>query len=230
METATIDGVIWRLDPDTGEVTDEIVGYESAPRDRFCVTDEDSAAWVVAKLREADAEAAGAEEAMERELQAVRNGWMSRIRRAAAKARWLRDNYADQVYEVMLPKIKRGKSVKCGAGLVGTTSKRAGVVIEDQDAYTSWALQNAPDTIQPARVSITATEMAERIDAAMGLAELPGVLVTWRAKATDIAAANVIDAPGISLRPAKEEAYIRTGITLGKSAKEALSGAQEDDE
>lgn len=230
MNTITIDGVIWAVDPDTGEITDQIISYEDAPRtaDRFCVTDEPGAAWVVAKLREAEAEAVGAEEAMERELQAVRNGWTSRIRRAASKARWLRDNYADQVYEVMLPEIKRGKSVKCGAGLVGTTSKAARVTIDDAADYTAWATLHAQHTLQPTKVSIRHTEPAQRAAAVSMLRHLDGVGVetTWSSTSTAILAAGITEAPGITHTPAHEQPYIRTGITLTRAAAAALKGSE----
>jgi hypothetical protein len=230
MNTITIDGVIWAVDPDTGEITDEILGYEDAPRvdDRFQVTDEPSAAWVVAKLREAEAETVGAEEAMERELQAVRNGWTSRMRRAASKARWLRDNYADQVYAVMLPRISRGKSVKCGAGLVGAASKAAGYTIDEPDVLEAWALTKAPHILQPSKVDIRTTDPKERagiIKRMRGLEKL-GVHTSWRTTATALADAGITNAPGITHRPAREEPYIRTGITLTKAASAILKGRE----
>lgn len=223
MNTITIDGVVWAVDPDTGEITDDIVGYEGAPRDDtgFQVTDESSAQWVVAKLREAEAEIVAAEEAMEQELQAVRRGWTRRMRRAASKARWLRDNYQDGVCGVMLPLISRGKSVHCGAGTVGLRTVRHRITITDPLAYQKWAVAKRPELLDVQRLMILETNTKLRAAAVKKLEALRkiGVAAIYTTTATQLLEAEVYDAPGTQYEPAREEVYVRTGIKLSPSAK-----------
>lgn len=106
----------------------------------FHVTDEESAAWVVAKILNCDDEEKRIRANMKRELDEVAR------RRSFFTNRYLSElkAYADEV----LSNDPRKKSVRVASGSLGYRRKGDGIAVEDESTLIEWAEENCKAAIK----------------------------------------------------------------------------------
>lgn len=252
--TITIDGWTYVTDAITGEIIDIASvadGDRTVGHEEFHVSDEDSAKWVVDKLRGADAELVGIDAAMRAEIEAVERSWRSKARRIGAKIAWLRGRFEGEVIEWALPQITgKAKSIKVGAGLCGTRTTRASAEIVDMPQLVMHAVMKMPEVVhvktfelpKDASVVPVAVNVLGKLRDAGCIVDLkvnPSDAVKMVVERTepdqDPETGEIIQKtlyslpPGITYTPARDVAYLKSGVKVPKSA-EKLIGAGSDEE
>lgn len=135
--TETIDGVVYTIDEETGEMTAEVPA--------FAVKDAESAEWVLERVQTLEAQDA----ALRARQEAILANIATERSRIDARKKGLLFRFEGQLAEFARENLPKGKkSWVCPYGTLGFRTTRGSTKVLDKDLAVEWAQANAPDAVK----------------------------------------------------------------------------------
>ena len=135
--TETIDGVVYTIDEETGEMTAEVPA--------FAVKDAASAEWVLERIQQLDAQ----EAALKARQEAILANIQTERGRIDARKKGLLFRFEGQLAEFARENLPKGKkSWVCPFGTLGFRTSKGSTKVLDKDVALAWAQDNAPEAVK----------------------------------------------------------------------------------
>jgi hypothetical protein len=148
LTTANQDGVIYKIDEETGEVLGLCIESGACPgytKGDFIVDSPEKAEWLLGRLQSLDAEQTG----LEARYKAILDGLREQIARVDARRAGLFYKYENQLVGFAKENLVPGKKFwQCPFGKVSFRAFGAKLRVTDQALALEWAKLNAPEAIK----------------------------------------------------------------------------------